>query len=89
VRELAALLPAPRDGRATVVTTSLGVRLSAGRAPYTVSAASGELTPRDAAELARVIAWLGRVPGAVELVPGAAGAYHLIVARSPDSKPAS
>ena len=89
VRELAALLPAPRDGRATVVTTSLGVQLSAGRSHYTLSAASGELTQRDAAELARVIAWLGSVPGAVDLVPGAAGAYHLIVARSPGSKPAS
>ena len=83
VRELAALFPAPRAGRPVVVETSQGVRLSAGTVAgirhYTITRPGRPLQDAEAAELARVIAWLGGVSAPANVVAGAAGAYHLLV----------
>lgn len=85
VQELAVRLPTPRSGRASVATTSLGVRVSAGvtagASHYTMTRFRGRLAPEEAEELSRVIVWLHEADGRARLVPGAATAFHLVIDR--------
>lgn len=83
VQELARTLPAARPGPIAITETSAGLRMSAGtageRAHYTVSRAPTPLAAPEATSLARLIVAL-RHPGAsAELLPGAAGAYHIVL----------
>lgn len=83
VRELAALLPPPTSGRPVVVATSLGVRLSAGKIDgirhYTLTRSEQPLRTGQAAELARVVMWLGHGRATDEVIAGAGGAYHVLL----------
>jgi hypothetical protein len=83
VQELARTLPAPRSGPIAITETSAGLRMSAGTAGerdyYTVSRAPTPLAAPEATSIARLIVAL-RYPGAsAELLPGAAGAYHIVL----------
>jgi hypothetical protein len=84
VRELAHVLPPLRSGRPTVTPTSLGIHISAGVARgvghYTLSRSPEPLVKADAQRLARVLLWLRPSRGQIELVPGAAGAFHVVLA---------
>jgi hypothetical protein len=82
VRELAAHFPAARVGPPDVVETSQGVRLSAGMVAgishYTITRPGRPLQDDEAARLARVIAWLGRLQAPAHVMAGVAGAYHVL-----------
>jgi hypothetical protein len=92
VRELAALLPAPRPGRPAPVQTSLGVRLSAGRIDrtchYTLTRSGHPLRTAEAVELARLISWLRGVSTPMRLASGVAGVYHVVL-EDPSVAPAA
>ncbi len=83
VRELATRFPASRAGRPVLTETSQGVRLStgavAGVTHYTMTRPGRPLREAEAAELARLISWLGDVRAPARVVAGAAGAYHVVV----------
>jgi hypothetical protein len=83
LREVAAALPEPRRGRARVIETSLGLRLSGGLADgtthYTLSRRAGRFGAADAEQLAGFILWRRHPDSSASVVPGAAGAFHVIV----------
>jgi prolipoprotein diacylglyceryltransferase len=84
IHELAMILPAPPSGEAPIVSTSLGVRVSAGATAeashYTMTASGRRLAPQEAEELSRVIVWLHAANGRrAKIVPGAATAFHLVI----------
>jgi hypothetical protein len=84
VAELAARLDRlPGSGAPRVERTSAGLRVSAGqtagRAHYTVSAERRGLSPEDAHELARVLVWMRHPRAGAEILPGQAGAFHVLV----------
>ncbi|HWK90376.1 MAG TPA: prolipoprotein diacylglyceryl transferase family protein, partial [Longimicrobium sp.] len=84
--ELARLLAAPPPaaaGAVPIARTSLGIRLSTGRADgvrhHTLSA-DGGLTEGDAGALAAALARLrGASPASARVVPGAGGIYHVLL----------
>jgi hypothetical protein len=82
VRELAAMLPSARPGRPVVVATSLGIRVSAGDIDgirhYTLTRTEPPLRSDQAAELARLVAWLGGAGPPEQVLTGVGGAYHLV-----------
>lgn len=83
VRELRALLPVLErdDGVTTVVTTSLGLRVSHGTAGaiehWSLSGVSG----RTALLVSRVVLYLRHPTGDAQTVTGTAGVVHLVIAR--------
>ena len=83
VREIGSRLPVPRRGLPRVVETSLGMLLSSGLAGttehYTLSRRADPLSSADAERLAAVLVWLRPAARSARLVPGAAGAYHVVV----------
>jgi hypothetical protein len=91
VRELATALCAPPAGRPVVNVTSLGLRISWGRAAnarhYTLTLCAGELRTEDAAALARVLSWLSGARGQPQLVAGAAGAVHVVFLDEASGRP--
>lgn len=85
VRELARALPPPAKGPIRIAETSAGLRMSAGLAGetehYTLSREPAPLAAPEAQALARLIVGL-RHPGAeAQVMEGAAGAYHVVLAR--------
>jgi prolipoprotein diacylglyceryltransferase len=91
VRELAARLDRlPRSTLPAVRTarTSLGLRVSTGAAAdavhYTVSADRGPLDGAEAQQLARLLMWLRHAGAQAYLVPGQAGAIHVLTPAAPD-----
>jgi len=82
VRELAGVLPTPRPGRPQVVTSSRGIRLSAGVTTgvghYTMSRSEPPLDSREAQELARLVSWLRGVQP-TRLLASVADSYHLLL----------
>ena len=87
VRELWTAIQSARNGEAArgvaVATTSLGVRISAGRLHYTISQRDEPLSNRTARTLARMILDLGRHPPAFSrLVRGRNETFHLLTGAS-------
>jgi Prolipoprotein diacylglyceryl transferase len=83
VRELAAILPVPRDGAAPrVATTSLGLQLSAGATDgtvhYTLARRGRALQDGEADALARLLQWLAARDRSPQIVNGPSGAVHLV-----------
>jgi hypothetical protein len=66
-----------------VARTSAGLRVSAGRtagrAHYTVSAERRALSPEEARYLAGVLVWIRHPRAGTEILPGQAGAFHVLV----------
>jgi prolipoprotein diacylglyceryl transferase len=83
VRELARVMPVPRPGPPAVHATSAGLRLSAGRVDgvshYTMTRSGTGLSPEEAQQLARLIAWLTQARRPERIVAGAPGTYHLVI----------
>ena len=84
LRELIARFPAAPAQSTAVAETSLGLRMSSGEtggtAHYTLSLAGGRvLSLEAAAALAGALVSSRHRGGAAQLVPGAAGAYHVVV----------
>ena len=82
VAELAARLDR-LDGSGRVARTSAGLLVSAGetegRAHYTVSGHGRELSPEEARSLAGLLVWMRHPRAGTEIVPGQAGAFHVLI----------
>jgi Prolipoprotein diacylglyceryl transferase len=83
VREIARAVPEPAAGRPRVRQTSQGLRISGARADatvtYTLSSSRAPLQARDAIELAGLIRWMRHGGDEAVLIPGVAGAYHVVI----------
>jgi hypothetical protein len=90
VRELAGRLPAPRPGaEPRVITTSLGVQVSVGMTGevvhVTLSRPRHPLQAEEVDALARLVQWLTACERPPVILPGAAGAVHLVF-QAPDRR---
>jgi Prolipoprotein diacylglyceryl transferase len=87
VREVAQIVPGPATGRPRVTQTSRGLRISAAvvdpALTYTLSRSRRPLRARDAARLAAVIRGMSHPEHDAVLIPGAAGAYHVVIEPRP------